>query len=78
MPVKNGGERKRYRVYKVYIIDFAPNSNDFPNSAGNTKFRCVIATDLSSIAWAVAKSERIDHHKYTVIIDPNGVPIGGY
>jgi len=65
-------------MHKVYIIDFAPSSKNFPNDIVGNKFRFIVACSTEGVAWAVAKSEWQNRYKKTVIIDPNGVPIGGY
>jgi len=65
-------------MYKVYIIDFASRSKDLPNASLSTKFRQFAQTPNEGAAWAMSKSLWIEQKKKTVIISPDGVPIGGY
>ena len=65
-------------MFRVYRIDFAPAPRDFPNQASSSKFSCLISTPTEALAWAVAKAEWHDKKNKTVIISPEGVPIGGF
>lgn len=77
MKLRKGQLRGRV-MYKVYVIDFAPSSKDFPNNTVGNKFRLISSCSSAGDAWGIAKSEWVCNQKKTVIIDPNGVPIGGY
>lgn len=64
-------------MYKVYIIDFAPNSRE-DNQMLATRFSLLVNCSDEGKAFAIAKAEFIIRKNKTVIISPDGVPIGGY
>jgi hypothetical protein len=64
-------------MYKIYVIDFFPNSRE-DNQITSSRFRLLTECEGEGAAFAIAKSEFVIRKNKTVIIDPNGVPIGGY
>jgi hypothetical protein len=65
-------------MYRVYKINFAPNSRIESTPLFPHTFELLLTTDQRGTAFGFAKGIYVDRKDKTIIIDDSGTPIGGY